>query len=37
MVRVVSARVDKLDGEGVMAGSVSALVHWTVVLQVVIL
>jgi hypothetical protein len=36
-VGVVSTRVDELDGEGVTAGSVSASVCWTAVLQVMIL
>jgi hypothetical protein len=36
-VGVVSVRVDKLEGEGLTAGLVSALVCWMVVLQVAIL
>jgi hypothetical protein len=34
MVGVVSTRVGKVDGEGATAGSVSAAVCWTIVLQV---
>jgi hypothetical protein len=37
IMAVVNARVDELDGEGVTAGLVSALVCWMIVLQVMIL